>query len=292
MKRERFDGLRDRAVEARREVIRMSGRGGCFLGAALSCLDLILYLYAEVLRVAPDRVDDPDRDVFLLSKGHAVPALYSVLADRGFIERARLAHHMDVTDHLYWHPNPHVPGVEFQSGSLGHLLSVGMGLAFDARLRGSTRRVFVMLGDGELNEGSIWEGLLVASAHQLSNLVIVIDRNRLQANCHTEELIPLEPLGDKLAAFGCGVESCDGHSFSSMQRAFSSLPSRSARPSCIVANTVRGKGLPSIEGRADGWFVKGDVEALLGELEREAEATLSAEDRRAYVGEFEAGGSP
>ena len=285
---EELSDLERRAHQARRDIIAMSGRGGCFLGAALSCVDLIVYLYSEILRVTPATARDPDRDIFLLSKGHAVPALYAVLAERGFFPGELLERHLEVESGVYWHPNPRLPGVELQSGSLGHLLSVGMGLALDARLRGSLRRVYVLVGDGELNEGSIWEGLLVAAAHELSNLVVIVDRNRLQANVPTEVLIPLEPLADKLAAFNLGVLTCDGHDFTALGRAFAAVDRERGRPSCIIANTVRGKGLPSLEGRTDAWFVHGHVPTLLGELERAAQRT----PRRAaaYVGEFEAGG--
>jgi transketolase len=285
-----FRQLEQRALCLRKDIVQMSGQGGCFLGAAFSCLDLILYLYDRLLRVTPESVSDPDRDVFLLSKGHAVPALYAVLAERGFFPRERLLRHLSVHDHVYWHPHPGLPGVEFQSGSLGHLLSVGMGMALDARLRGSERRVFVLLGDGELNEGSIWEGLLVASAFELSNLVLIVDRNRLQANVATEELIPLEPLGDKLSAFGCSVQSCDGHAFWSIERAFRRLPFQRTRPSCVIANTLRGKGLPSLEGRPEAWFVQGDVERLGAELERAAQPREPYFEPDAYSSEFDAGG--
>jgi transketolase len=285
---EEASALESRALRARRDIIAMSGRGGCFLGAALSCVDVLVYLYSELLRVSPESADDPDRDIFLLSKGHAVPALYAVLTERGFFAAELLERHLQVESGVYWHPNPRLPGVELQSGSLGHLLSVGMGLAIDARLRGSPRRVYVLLGDGELNEGSIWEGLLVAAAHELSNLIVVVDRNRLQANVPTEVLVPLEPLADKLAAFNLGVVTCDGHDFVALRRAFAAAGRDPGRPSCVIANTVRGKGLPSLEGRTDGWFVNGHVPTLLAELER---AALKSPRRvMAYVGEFEAGG--
>lgn len=288
MKETQLAALESRALRARRDIIAMSGRGGCFVGAALSCVDLLVYLYSEVLRVSPASAEDPARDVLLLSKGHAVPALYAVLAERGFFSPELLDGHLTPGSGVYWHPNPRLPGVEFQSGSLGHALSVGMGLALDARLSGSARRVFVLLGDGELDEGSVWEGLLVASGLELDNLVLIVDRNRLQANVPTEALIPLEPLADKLAAFNLVVQSCDGHDFGSLERALSHAGRERKRVSCVVANTVRGKGLPSLEGRTDGWFVHGHVPTLLEELERSAQKAPAR--ALAYVGEFEAGG--
>src|SRR5689334_1402608 len=175
-----FSELERMALRVREHVVRMATRGGCFIGASLSCTDLVVYLYSRVLRVTPARLQDPDRDYLLLSKGHDVPALYGTLAELGYFPRERLAHHLDVTESIYWHPNRAIPGVEFHSGSLGHLLSVAVGIAIDIKLRTQKNRVFVILGDGELDEGSIWEALLVASAFRLDNLVCIVDRNEFQ----------------------------------------------------------------------------------------------------------------
>jgi transketolase len=278
-----FDALTAQALRVREHVIRMATKGGCFLGASLSCTDLLVYLYDRVLRVSPERLDDPERDYLLLSKGHDVPALYGVLAERGYFPTRRLRQHLSTEDHIYWHPNRNIPGVEFHSGSLGHGLAVGMGIALDAKMRGQSRggasRVFVVVGDGELNEGSVWESCLVAGNRGLDNLVMVVDRNGFQANMATEELMPLEPLGDKLRAFGFSVVDADGHSFHSLSDAFGQVPRQSGRPTAIVARTRRNKGLPSIEDRADRWFVdltSEEVEMLLAELHGEAAATLTS----------------
>jgi transketolase len=265
------------AFRVREHIVRMATAGGCFIGASLSCADIVAYLYVRVLRIAPDRLDDPERDYFLLSKGHDVPALYATLAERGFFATDRLREHLMPGSHLYWHPNRAVPGVEFHSGSLGHALAVGAGIASDVKRRGGQSRVYVLLGDGELDEGSIWETLLVASAHRLDNLVAIVDRNHFQANCRTEELIPLEPLGAKFEAFGCDVRRVDGHDFSALHGAFGGLPRVSGRPTAIVCDTVRGKGLPSLEGRVDRWFVDfgaNEIDALLAELRGERAAAL------------------
>ena len=272
-----FAPLREQARRVRAHAIRMATGGGCFLGASLSCADLLVFLYDRVLRVGPRRLGDPDRDYLLLSKGHDVPALYGTLAERGYFPVERLARHLDMADHLYWHPNRAIPGVEFHSGSLGHLLSVGMGIALDARLRGGPSRVFVLVGDGELNEGSMWEAALVAAARRMDNLVVIVDRNGFQANLATEALIPLEPLGDKLRSFGFGVAEADGHDFAALAGAFARLPLSPDRPTAIIARTVRNKGLPSIEGRADRWFVDvqpDEVEMLLAELQENARAAV------------------
>jgi transketolase len=274
-----FENLEAQALRVREHVIRMATKGGCFLGASLSCTDLLVYLYDRVLRVTPDRLDDPERDYLLLSKGHDVPALYGVLAERGYFPTRRLRNHLSIDDHIYWHPNRAIPGVEFHSGSLGHGLAVGMGIALDAKLRGGPSRVFVVVGDGELDEGSVWESCLVAGNRGLDNLVMIVDRNGFQANMATEALLPLEPLGDKLRAFGFAVVEADGHSFYALSDAFAQVPRQSGRPTAIVARTRRNKGLPSLEDRADRWFVDlkaEEVEMLLGELHGEAAAKLTS----------------
>ena len=274
-----FELLEAQALRVREHVIRMATRGGCFLGASLSCTDLLVYLYDRVLRVSPERLEDPERDYLLLSKGHDVPALYGVLAERGYFPTRRLRNHLSTDDHIYWHPNRAIPGVEFHSGSLGHGLAVGMGVALDAKLRGSASRVFVVVGDGELNEGSVWESCLVAGNRGLDNLVMVVDRNGFQANMATESLMPLEPLGDKLRAFGFAVVEADGHSFHSLSDAFARVPREAGRPTAVVARTRRNKGLPSLEDRADRWFVDltaEEVQMLLEELHGQAAATLTS----------------
>lgn len=268
------------ALKVREHIIHMSTDGGCFIGASLSCADLLVYLYSRVLKVSPATLKDPNRDYLLLSKGHDVPALYGTLAELGFIERDRLKKHLRTSDSIYWHPNRNVPGVEFHSGSLGHLLSVSIGIATDIKLRGGTNKVYVVLGDGELDEGSIWEGCLVASAFQLDNLVAIVDRNEFQANIRTEQLIPLEPIAPKFEAFGWKTARIDGHSFDALEGAFAKLPYEGGKPTAIIADTVRGKGLPSIEARADRWFVnftKEEVEKLLAELHGGKATDLTSE---------------
>jgi transketolase len=280
MTEEKKSELETIALHVREHIIRMSTDGGCFIGASLSCADLIVYLYKEILRVSPDTVKDPDRDYFFLSKGHDVPALYGTLAELGFIERERLKNHLKTSDSIYWHPNRAIPGVEFHSGSLGHLLSVAIGVSLDIKIRGGNNRVFVILGDGELNEGSVWEALLVASTQKLDNLVAIVDRNEFQANIRTEDLVPLEPLEPKLEAFGWEVKRTDGHDFGKLEAAFRNLPFTASRPSIIVADTVRGKGLPSIEQRADRWFVNfthAEVDMLLKELHGQKISELTSE---------------
>ena len=270
------------ARRVREHCLRMTAGGGCFVGAALSSVDLLVHLYSRVLDIAPDRLADPARDYLLLSKGHDVPALYATLAELGYFGVERLREHLGPDGAIYWHPCRSMPGVEFHSGSLGHLLAVGIGIALDIRLRGGTNRVFVLLGDGELDEGSVWEACLVAAAQRLDNLVAVVDRNGRQANARTEELVPLEPLPAKFEAFGWACRSVDGHSFPALDEAFALLPGRPGHPTAVVARTLRGKGVPSLEDRADRWFASftpPEVEALVRELHGERRAELASEGR-------------
>ncbi|MBK9250304.1 MAG: transketolase [Ignavibacteria bacterium] len=275
-----LDQQKDIAFRVREHCIRMATRGGCFIGASLSCADVLVYLYTNYLTITPDNLSDPNRDYLFLSKGHDVPALYGTLAELGFIDRERLSNHLLTTDDIYWHPNRNIPGVEFYSGSLGHLLSVAIGVAFDCKLRGTANKIVVILGDGELNEGSIWEGLLVAQAHKLDNLIIVVDRNEFQANMRTEELIPLEPLSEKFRVFGCIVREVDGHNFEDLHDSFSGITIGNGRPNVVIAHTIRGKGTPSIEARADRWFANftaDEITQLLAELHGGRTAELTSE---------------
>jgi transketolase len=280
MEEQKRKELEDIAYTVREHIIRMSTDGGCFIGASLSCADLIVFLYKDFLNINPGNLDDPERDYLLLSKGHDVPALYGTLAELGFIERDRLKNHLKTSDSIYWHPNTKIPGIEFHSGSLGHLLSVSIGIALDCKMRGQNNKVVVILGDGELNEGSIWEAALVASAFKLDNLITVVDRNKFQANIETEELIPLRSITEKFEAFGWGARSLDGHNFDELEQGFGTFPIEEGMPSIIVAETIRGKGLPSIQARADRWFVNfthDEVEMLLKELRGGKIADLTSE---------------
>ena len=292
-----LEHLQSTALNVREHIIRMSGGGGCFIGASLSCVELMVYCYSRVIRRgegdangdASGGANGLGRDYLFLSKGHDVPALYGTFAELGLMDKGRLANHLSTGDSIYWHPNRNIPGVEFHSGSLGHLPAVAAGVALDCKLRGGDNRVVVITGDGELNEGSVWESLLVANAYGLDNLIVVVDRNQFQANIRTEDLIPLEPLADKFSAFGCAVQRIDGHDFRQLEQAFDRVftgrpagnggsPAK-GKVNVIIADTVRGKGLPSIEARADRWFCSfsaGEVEQLLQELHGQVTATIES----------------
>lgn len=272
--------LSEIAIRVREHILRMSTNGGAFTGASLSCADILVYLYTKFLRVSAETTDDEMRDVLLLSKGHDVPALYGVFAELGFIDRGRLRNHLSTDDSIYWHPNRDIRGVEFHSGSLGHLLSVGIGMAIDAKMRKLPTRVVVIVGDGELNEGSIWEACLTAAAHHVDNLIMVVDRNQFQANMRTEELIPLEPLADKFRAFGWLVSEMNGHDFENMRTTFDTLLIGKGLPNVVIAHTMRGKGVPSIAERADRWFCDFSLNEVLGlidELNGRSKAVVTSE---------------
>lgn len=268
------------ALRVREHIIRMSTDGGCFVGASLSATDLLVYLYSDFLNIYKENLNEPERDYLFLSKGHDVPALYGTLVEMGILDQYRLENHLSTSDNIYWHPNTKIPGIEFHSGSLGHLPSVALGVALDCKIRGSENLIVCILGDGELNEGSCWEAVMVANAYKLDNLTFVIDRNKFQANMATEDLIPLEPLVDKFEAFGASVTRIDGHNFQDLENAFTEILTKKGKLNVIIADTVRGKGLPSIEARADRWFCnfsEHEVQQLLEELHGEHEAMIESE---------------
>lgn len=277
---EKIQYLRSVSQSVRHHIINMSTNGGCFIGASLSCADIMVYLYFEYLTLTLDTLEAEDRDYVLLSKGHDVPALYGTFVELGWLQAERFKNHLSTSDHIYWHPNSNIPGVEFHSGSLGHVPAVGLGIALDCKMKQLSNKVLVITGDGELNEGSVWETILVASAYKMNNFTLIVDRNEFQANVATEDLIPLEPLSAKFEAFGCAVRRVDGHDFEALDSVFKELPFSTDKPNVIICDTIRGKGLPSIERRADRWFVhfsEDEVNHLHLELEGISRAALHSE---------------
>ncbi len=251
-----------RAALAVREHVLAIGAGpvGTHVGGSLSAADILVALYFAVLRIRPDDPRWPDRDYFVLSKGHASAALYATLAERGFFPTDELITYGRSTGRLMAHPTLAVPGVEFATGSLGHGLSLGVGLAVSARRAGRANRVFVLLGDGELQEGSVWEAAMSAAHFGLANLTAVVDRNRLQINGSTEDRMRLEPLADRWRAFGWEVSDVDGHDFAELVPALRAAPS-SGRPAVLIADTVKGRGVRHLEHRKQSHFAKLGQEA-------------------------------
>lgn len=238
-----------RSLALRRRMLDALYRGGRgHLPSAFSCAEILRLLYDSVLRVNPAAPDDPDRDRFILSKGHGCLALYIMLAERGFFPAEELDRFCAFGSILGGHPERGlIPGVEASTGSLGHGPSLGVGLALAARLDGRPSRVFVLCGDGETNEGSVWEALMSAAKHRLEHFTLIVDYNRMQSWGAVEEILPLEPYADKFKAFGAGVAEVDGHDLAELGRAFERLPLSPGRPSVIIARTVKGRGLPALE---------------------------------------------
>jgi transketolase len=247
--------LADTARRTRRSIVRMirtAGQG--HIGGDFSVTDILTTLFSYTLRLDPAAPSAHGTDRFILSKGHCAASLYSTLADAGYFPSRALATFMRPLSELNGHPNrTKVPGVETNTGPLGHGLPVAVGQAVGARITGSDTRVFVVLGDGELQEGSNWEALMAAAHHRLDNLVVIVDRNRLQQGARTEDTNGLEPLDARLRAFGCEVRRVDGHDFDALVEVFA--PATGNGPVAVIADTVKGKGVSFMEDRVE-WHHK------------------------------------
>jgi len=238
------------------------------VGGALSMADLLAVLYGEVLRVRPGEPCWPGRDRFILSKGHCCSALYATLALRGFFPAEELLDYGRDGSRLMAHVSHKVPGVEFSTGSLGHGLPFGCGKALAAKKRGHDWRVFVMLSDGELDEGSNWEAFLFAPQHRLDNLVAIVDYNKIQSLGSVKEVLDLDPLGEKLRAFRWSVREVDGHNCDEIRRALVSVPWEPCKPSCLIAHTIKGKGASFMENQL-AWHYKSPNDAQLQQALKE-----------------------
>ena len=266
--------LAERARQIRRTSLRMvhQARMG-HPGGDLSCADILAVLYFQVLRLRPDAPQDRNRDRFVLSKGHASAALYATLAERGFFSPQDLDTYMRPLSPLNGHPDRNkVPGVEANTGPLGHGLPIAVGMALAAKLDDAPWRTFVLTGDGELQEGSNWEAIMAAAHLGLQNLTVIVDRNRLQQGDTTEKTIALEPLADRWRAFGWSVVDVDGHDVDALTDIFAHLPATQGRPTCVIARTNKGRGVSFIEDRVE-WHHRvptaAELAAALVELEGE-----------------------
>ena len=248
------DQVRETARAIRRrniEIVRAAGLG--HIGGDLSAADILATLYLAVLNVDPQRPDDPERDRYIQSKGHASGVLYTTLAAAGFIPDELLDSYMAEDSPLNGHPDRNkVPGVETNTGPLGHGLPVAVGTAIAARLDGSPRRTYVLCGDGELQEGSNWEAIMAAGHRGLDNVVAIVDRNGLQQGARTEDTNGLDPLDAKFAAFGWAVREIDGNDVDALLEVFDALPLEPGRPSCVIAHTHKGHGVSFMEDQV-GW---------------------------------------
>jgi len=257
MSESNIESYKTLATQIRVHALRMIHRAqSSHIGTSLSATDLLAVLYTRVLRIDPSQPDRPDRDRFILSKGHGCAAVYAVLAERGFFPKEWLDTYYQDGSHLAGHITHHgVPGVEASTGSLGHGLSIGCGIALAGKRDGCSYRVFVLLSDGECDEGSTWEAALFAPHHRLDNLVAIVDYNKIQSFGTVKEVLDLDPLASKWQAFGWATREIDGHDFVQIENALLSVPFETGRPSCIIAHTVKGKGVSFMEGQL-AWHYK------------------------------------
>lgn len=221
------------------------------IGSALSICDIVAVLYGQVMRLDPRRPDWQDRDRFILSKGHACVAIYAALAETGFFPKEDLLTYGQDHSVLMNHISHKVAGVEFSTGSLGHGLPFGTGKALAAQKRGQSWRTFVQLSDGELGEGSNWEAMMFAAHHSLDNLVAIVDYNKLQSLTTVDKTLRIEPLADKLRAFGWSVREVDGHDHAALAEALGNIPWQGGKPSVLIAHTTKGKGVSFMENSVD-----------------------------------------
>jgi transketolase len=252
--------LDQRSREQRRDILQILevARQG-HIGSAFSLLEIVRVLYDRVLRVDPLNPRWPDRDRFILSKGHGCLALYLMLAEKGFIPRKELARFCCFEGILGGHPEyGKVPGVEASTGALGHGLSIGVGMALAARIDHKAYRVFVLTGDGECDEGSVWEAALSAGKHKLSRLTVIVDYNKMQSYGSTAEIQDLEPFVDKWRSFGFAVQEVDGHDVPALEGVFGALPFEDDKPNAVICHTVKGKGIPVMENNPD-WHHKSKI---------------------------------
>lgn len=226
------------------------------IGGSLSAMDILTELYFEQLRVDPERPQAPERDRFVMSKGHCTPALYSILALRGYFPEKQLELFRSIEGHMSGHPDMvHVPGVDMSTGSLGQGLSAAVGMAIAGKMDSAAYRVYALMGDGEIEEGQIWEAAMSAAKYKLDNLCGIVDVNGLQIDGCTADVMPSEPLDAKFAAFGWNVIKADGHDFDSLRAALAAAKAEKDRPSVILAKTVKGKGVSFMENDP-GWHGK------------------------------------
>ena len=257
------------------EIIKHAGAG--HTGGSLSCLDILNVLYNRVLRVSPETFGDPDRDRYIQSKGHSVEALYAVLADRGFFPDSKLETLCGYDSPFVGHPTRDVPGIEQNTGALGHGLPIGVGTAIAGKLDGKDYRVFVLMGDGELAEGSNWEAAMSAAHYDLDNLVAIVDHNTLQITGRTRDVCSNEPLDEKFKSFGWEVKVVDGHSIPQLTDAFSPRDhagSGTGKPLVVIANTTKGKGISFMEDVAK-WHHGVPSDAEYDKALKELDAVLS-----------------
>jgi transketolase len=285
--------LQFNSVQLRKQLLELIFRAGAgHTGGGLSCLDVLNVLYNRVLNVSPDRLADPNRDRYVQSKGHSVEALYVVLAHRGFFPAKDLDTLGTYLSPYVGHPTRHIPGIEMNTGALGHGLPISVGMALAGKMDGLSYRVFALLGDGELAEGSNWEAALAAAHYRLDNLFAIVDHNTLQITGYTRDVLSTEPLADKWQAFGWSVRTVDGHDCAALAEVLSAPP-EPGKPTLVIANTVKGKGVSFMEHNAK-WHHRvpseQELTVALSELDAAAERLTGgrASSRAPTAGEIRA----
>ncbi len=269
---DKCQGLLEKSRNVRKALIKMLGAAGSgHSGGSLSAVDILVSLYFEVMNVDPQNPDMETRDRFVLSKGHAAPALYAVLAERGFIKESLLSSLRKLGSPLQGHPDRlKLPGIDATTGSLGQGFSWSVGMAIAAKMDNKDHRIFALLGDGELEEGIVWEAAMAAGHYALDNLIAIIDNNGLQIDGWTKEVMNVDPISDKFAAFGWNTYTIDGHDFKEIISAINQAQSCKGRPTAIVARTTKGKGCSFMENRIEWHGVapnEKEVELALDELD-------------------------
>ena len=274
-----MQNLKALSYDLRKNVIDMivEGKGG-HIGGDMSVMDILVELYFEQMNISPENMDDPDRDRFVMSKGHSVEALYAVLAAKGFFPIEEVIREFSKFGSKYiGHPNNKLPGIEMNSGSLGHGLPVCVGMALAGKMDGRDYRVYTVMGDGELAEGSVWEGVMAAHQYKLDNLCAIVDRNRLQISGCTEDVMAHDSQEERWSSFGWHVISVNGNDYKELKSAFDEAKTVKGAPTVIIANTIKGCGSPVMENKA-GWHHKvpnaGEYAQIMKDLEAGKEAAL------------------
>lgn len=274
-----MENLKALSYDLRKTVVDMiiEGKGG-HIGGDMSVMDILVELYFDQMNVGPENMDDPNRDRFVMSKGHSVEALYAVLAAKGFFPTEEVVQQFSKFGSQYiGHPNNKLPGIEMNSGSLGHGLPVCVGMALAGKMNEQDYRVYTVMGDGELAEGSVWEAAMAGNQYKLDNLCAVVDRNRLQISGNTEDVMGHDSMEERFAAFGWHVISVNGHDYDELKAAFEEAKTTKGQPTVVIANTVKGCGSSIMENKAN-WHHKvptgEEYDQIMKDLAERKEAAL------------------
>lgn len=275
-----MENLKAKSFELRQVVLDMIMKsGGGHIGGDFSVMDTLVALYYSQMNISPENMEDPNRDYFVMSKGHSVEAYYAVLADKGFFPTDKVVNEFSTFGSKFiGHPNNKLPGIEMNSGSLGHGLPVCVGIALANRMDGRNNRVYTVMGDGELAEGSVWEGFMAGGHYKLANLCAMIDRNGLQISGTTEEVMSHEVLADRIRSFNWHVISVNGNDIDELNAAFEEARKVTDRPTCIIANTIKGFGGGEVMENKAAWHhhvpTQEEYDTITAELARRKEAAL------------------